>query len=143
MNKIRKTAVMIGMASALALTGCGNNYQSKVNSGYSQEAKAYPTIKKTFEPGTHIVEIRFDEVFPEIDEKIGYVGVPIEIPDGYELYDVESGYWQSHSIHHLRSVYIFINTKTVEAYGDYEPKYGTYVFPKFGKIVEDKKLNLK
>ena len=143
MNKLKKATLMLGLASMIALSGCKEEQQETNNKEESQETIEYPDIEKLFGPGEHIVEIRFEETFPEDEESVGYVGLPFEVPDGYELFDFEARYYQSSFYHHVGSVYVFRNTKPVKVIGRYEEKFGTYVFPEPGEVIEDKELNLK
>ena len=151
MTKSKKSLLLSTVVTLALLTGCTKKEDTIVVDGdtYVKSGDEYvltipetnPEIIKRFEPGTHIVEIRFNEPW-DTKNNISYVGVPFEIPEGYELYDFDTMQWKSSSYLYLRSTYVFINTKTVDAVGVFEELYNKYVFKEPGTVVEDMTLGL-
>ena len=148
MNKKRRTALIASaLVAAGILSGCDSKETVTIDGEqYVQNGEEYIKIENTtmiFEPRTHIVQYMVkdenSESFNSYSSKTGYLKYNIEIPEGYELFDVEP--WISSSESTAGVIYFFINTERVEVTSEYDINTNTYLFNNPGVVVKDMTLN--
>ena len=131
--------------SVIIGSGIGTSYIYNETKGYNivnnSELTTEKTIKKVFEPGTHIIGYsNFVMDASMIYE--GYVDLDIDVPEGYELVDYkisDSRYIGPTDGYFNRGYFVFVNTDEVEATGVYSKDKGKYLFSTPGVVVKKEK----
>lgn len=141
MNKQNK--IILALAGTLLLSGCGLFIESqngkkegtiKTIEEYINETQVETT--KVFEKGKHLikyVDISKISYSPYLNS--GFQSINLEIPNGYEIFDIES--WEQGSY-----VYFLINTVDVEVTGILDTTTGKEYYTNPGVPIEQK-LTLK
>ena len=146
MKKSVKAQILAAAASLALLTGCSSNTASvdKTEEPVTIEEtnnEEVDTITKTYEAFTHIVEYVYMSNESPKTNNGEYVNIPIEIPEGYELFSWDKEIIQDMSVYSV-NVFLFINTERVEAVGTFDKKANMYLFNEPGTVIKDQSLTL-
>ena len=138
MNKKKVAALLAALLVTLgALSACSTqtNTSTKGSNGLVSTAQAdqndYVPKTKRFEPGTHCYACYYRFVG---NEGYNYFKAQVNIPEGYEIKDIEittNAYSSAEGI-----IYWFINTKTVEA-TEAKNTNDSWAYCVPGKVVEE------
>ena len=143
MNRRKKALVLSGIASLLLLCGCGETNTVTIDGvEYIQRGDEYVKLDLspvTFEPGTHIIHYTYHFGSQSIGGQTGWgtsnLQMP-EVPEGYRFVETlsvdEGGHGYTNTL-----VHIFVNEKTVEVQGTYNPNTNTIEYKEPGKVVEE------
>lgn len=143
MNNKKKALLLSAMCSLAILSGCGNKSKEVEIDGeaYYQVEDTYVKKEgetKTFEPGEHIISYVVNGiVYYDTKGYIKDLKYP-EIPEGYEVQDIIMMPVDSSG---KSILFYFVNTKTVEATGEYNPKTNEYDYYTPGKVVKSLSLD--
>lgn len=147
MKKSKKNLMAIALASVIgvsSLTGC-NAVETEENQTESIEMEEVSNEEevlveeeqnfenKVFEPYTHVYYVRTYNP----SEPSTIKGGQVEIPEGYEILDIEN-WTQKHGYGSRNAGYDiwFINNKTVEVSPVYNETIGTYDYSQPGTVIE-------
>lgn len=147
MNRRKKALLLASALSLCVLCGCGDNKTVEIEGvTYIQNGDEYTRLDispKVFEPGEHKItytagpregiRIKLGEEW----EDNYYSYAPIT-PEGYELIDFK--FVSDDDGYVTNIVFIYVNTKRVEASGVYNSKSNTVIYNTPGVVVEEKTL---
>lgn len=145
-----KNKLILALTSLFLLTGCGPGPNDEIPIlETKQEISEGIEITKVFESGTHIVKYievcnitKYGATYTPFTAN-GYNNIGIEVPDGYELVEIEP--WNKNFAGDTVTggfVYFFVNTEEVEVSGTLDTVTNEEYYPNPG-IPLDKKLSLK
>lgn len=133
MNKRKKALLLSAMCSLAVLSGCSKAKEVEIDGeAYYQVDDTYvkkETGTKIFEPGEHYIYIRVTHAYGEV-----IFDIP-ECPEGY-TYSCATGIDEGRQGYTNAIMYYFINTKTVEAEGTFDPINNEIQYLTPGKVVD-------